>query len=48
MNKYQKEIGKRAKLVKKKTGFSWSWCKWVAKLSIKNKNGILTSYIFRT
>ncbi|APR02678.1 hypothetical protein CLQ_13763 (plasmid) [Clostridium botulinum Af84] len=31
MNRYQKKIAKRAKLIKKKTGFPWSACKWRAK-----------------
>ncbi|AVP54502.1 Uncharacterised protein [Clostridium tetani] len=31
MNIYQKKIAKRAKLIKKQTGFPWSYCKWGAK-----------------
>ncbi|HDK7314609.1 TPA: amino acid transporter [Clostridium botulinum] len=31
MNKYQKKIAKRAKLIKKQTGFPWSACKGIAK-----------------
>ncbi|NEZ47798.1 amino acid transporter [Clostridium niameyense] len=31
MNKHQKEVAKRAKLIKRKTNLPWYECKWVAK-----------------